>query len=348
MSEDEAEQKRLRGAALKNVEEILKARQRAERELVAANEALERKTLELQQQRQWYEVTLASIGDAVITTDVDGRVTFLNPVAEVMTGWTQDEARGQPLPNVFRIVNEDTRQTAENPIEKVLASGRVVGLANHTALIARDGTERSIDDSAAPIRDASGAVAGAVMVFHDVTGTRKAERALRSSEERLRAVFSQAAIGIGVANLDGTFHEANRSFCSMLGYSIEELKKRTFLQLTHADDRAATETQVSTATRRSNRQLLPREALRSQGRRGFLEQYDSHVDAPRERRSVAVHRCRRRHHATQGSGRHSQPARWGHRVFRRCHHHQDTRRNHHELEPRGAAHFRLCRARGAG
>ena len=94
MSEDEAEEKRLRAAALKNVEEILKARQRAERELVAANEALERKTQELQQQRQWYEVTLASIGDAVITTDVDGRVTFLNPVAEAMTGWTHGRSSG--------------------------------------------------------------------------------------------------------------------------------------------------------------------------------------------------------------------------------------------------------------
>jgi PAS domain S-box-containing protein len=211
------------------------------RELLAANDALERKTRELQEQRQWYEVTLSSIGDAVITTDADGRVTFLNPVAEALTAWTLAEAQGQPLPSVFQIINEDTRKAAENPVERVLASGRVVGLANHTALIARDGTERSIEDSAAPIRDASGTVVGAVMVFHDVTSRRKAERALRASEERLRAMFSQAAIGIGVANLDGTFHEANRSFCSMLGYPPEELKERTFLQLTHAEDRAATE-----------------------------------------------------------------------------------------------------------
>ncbi len=244
MSRGDSEDKRLRTAALKNVEEVLKARQRAESDLVAANEALERKTRELQQQRQWYEVTLSSIGDAVITTDVDSLVTFLNPVAEAMTGWTLGEAEGQPLLRVFRIINEDTRQTAENPVEKVLASGRVVGLANHTALIARDGTERSIEDSAAPILDASGAVMGAVMVFHDVTSSRKAERALRSSEERLRAMFSQAAIGIGVANLDGTFHEANRSFCSMLGYPLEELKTRTFLQLTHSADRVATETEA--------------------------------------------------------------------------------------------------------
>jgi PAS domain S-box-containing protein len=244
VSASDSEEKRLRSAALKNVEEVLKARQRAERDLVAANEALERKTRELQQQRQWYEVTLASIGDAVITTDVHSRVTFLNPVAEAMTGWPRREAQGQPLLNVFRMVNEETRQPAENPVARVLADGDVVGLADHTALIARDGSERSIEESAAPIRDASGEVVGVVMVFHDVTSSRRAERALRTSEERLRAMFSQAAIGIGVANLDGTFHEANPRFCSMLGYPLDELKKRTFLQLTYADDREETAQQA--------------------------------------------------------------------------------------------------------
>jgi PAS domain S-box-containing protein len=244
VAEDDNEEKKLRTAALKNVEGILIARQRAEQELLAAKEALERRTEELLQQREWFEVTLASIGDAVITTDVEGCVTFLNPVAETMTGWTSAEARGKPLTAVFNIVNEDTRQPAENPIEKVLLSGRVVGLANHTALIARDGTELSIEDSAAPIRDTAGNIAGAVMVFHDVTRRRQAERALRASEERLRAMFSQAAVGIAVTNLDGTFYEANERFCTLLGYSMEELQKRTFLQLTHAEDVAATERQV--------------------------------------------------------------------------------------------------------
>jgi PAS domain S-box-containing protein len=139
---------------------------------------------ELRQQREWFEVTLSSIGDAVITTDTEGKVTFLNPVAEMMTGWKTAEASGQPLEKVFDIINEDTRKPAKNPVDKVLREGIVVGLANHTALIGKDGTERSIEDSAAPIRDASGAISGAVMVFHDVTQRRRVEKALKEADQK--------------------------------------------------------------------------------------------------------------------------------------------------------------------
>jgi PAS domain S-box-containing protein len=139
---------------------------------------------ELRQQREWYQVTLSSIGDAVITTDTQGKVTFLNPVAEMMTGWKTDEASGQPLEKVFNIINEETRQPAKNPVDKVLREGIVVGLANHTALIARDGAERSIEDSAAPIRDAIGNISGAVMVFHDVTERRRVEKALKDTDKK--------------------------------------------------------------------------------------------------------------------------------------------------------------------
>jgi PAS domain S-box-containing protein len=239
MAED-PEHASLTVTALKNIEAILSARQRAEHDLLAAKAALEKQTHELQAQREWFEVTLASIGDAVISTDMQGCVTFLNPMAETLTGWSREEARGQPLSAVFRIINEDSRLPVDDPIARVLDTGQTVGLANHTALISRAGTQTSIEDSAAPIRDSHGNISGAVMVFHDVSLRRRAERALRASEARLSAVFSQAAIGIAVADLDGRFQEANHKFCSILGYSLEELRQYSFLDLTHPEDVVAT------------------------------------------------------------------------------------------------------------
>jgi diguanylate cyclase (GGDEF)-like protein/PAS domain S-box-containing protein len=115
------------------------------------------------------QVTLASIGDAVITTDVGGHVEFLNGVAEELSGWTNAEAAGKPLDHVFRIINEGTRQVIDNPVGIVLRTGTIVGLANHTVLIRRDGAELNIEDSAAPIRDRQGTIIGVVLVFHDVT-----------------------------------------------------------------------------------------------------------------------------------------------------------------------------------
>ncbi|MDP2752654.1 MAG: EAL domain-containing protein [Rhodocyclaceae bacterium] len=114
-------------------------------------------------------VTLHSIGDAVITTDIDGIVSYLNPVAETMTGWSNEEARGVPLRQVFNIENESTRQPVENPVERAIAGNCVVGLTNHTVLISRDGREINIEDSAAPIRDRAGHIIGVVLVFHDVS-----------------------------------------------------------------------------------------------------------------------------------------------------------------------------------
>lgn len=119
------------------------------------------------------QVTLQSIGDAVITTDDQERVVCLNPVAEALTGWNNEEAAGRPLQQVFNIFNEYTREPVENPVDKVLREGIVVGLANHTLLIARDGRECPIEDSAAPIRDRDGRILGIVLVFHDVGEKRK-------------------------------------------------------------------------------------------------------------------------------------------------------------------------------
>src|SRR5581483_6973788 len=143
-----------------------------------AAEANFREAQRLQQderrQREQLRVTLSSIGDAVVATDADGRVTFLNPVAEHLTGWPTHEATGLPLEQIFHIVNEESRQSVENPVNKVIRQGTVIGLANHTVLIARDGREIPIDDCAAPIRGDGAAVSGVVLVFRDVTEARKA------------------------------------------------------------------------------------------------------------------------------------------------------------------------------
>ncbi|HUX91061.1 MAG TPA: EAL domain-containing protein [Gallionellaceae bacterium] len=118
-------------------------------------------------------VTLQSIGDAVITTDIEGRVEFLNPVAETLTGWSNGEAMGQDLPQVFNIISEKTRLPLENPVDKALFYNGIVGMANHTILIRRDLHEVHIEDSAAPIRDRAGHILGVVLVFHDVGEKRK-------------------------------------------------------------------------------------------------------------------------------------------------------------------------------
>src|SRR5262249_14253745 len=125
--------------------------------------------------QDWWRVTLNCIGDAVIATDAHGRIVFLNPIAQSLTGWTHVEAEGRPLHEVFVIVNEETRNRLENPVEKVLQSGHVIGLANHTVLIARNGREIPIDDSAAPIRDKEGELLGVVLVFRDITERRRTE-----------------------------------------------------------------------------------------------------------------------------------------------------------------------------
>jgi PAS domain S-box-containing protein len=199
---------------------------------------------ELHSQREWLEVTLASIGDAVLATDANARVIFLNPVAEQMTGWKRAEAKDKPLREVFRIINEHTREPAPDPISAALQSGTIVGLANHTALISRDGRETAIEDSAAPIRDGAGRISGAVMVFRDVTQRRRADQRLRDSEARLSAIFNQAAVGMATAGLDGRFEQVNQKLADILGYSTTELLGKTFRELTHPEDRAATDVEV--------------------------------------------------------------------------------------------------------
>lgn len=141
----------------------------------------------LSQQRHLLQVTLSSIADAVIACDTEGYVTFLNPVAESLTGWRQEEASGQPLMRVFDIINENTRRTVDNPALRAIREGTIVGLANHTILRTKQGTEVPIDDSASPIKTADGTLLGAVLVFRDITERRRTEdAAARAHEERLR------------------------------------------------------------------------------------------------------------------------------------------------------------------
>jgi PAS domain S-box-containing protein len=129
-------------------------------------------------EKEFLATTIASIGDAVIATDAEGRVALMNRVAERLTGWRLDESRGKPLAEVFRIVNQETRQTVENPVDKVRRLNKVVGLANHTILVSKSGEEIAIDDSGAPIFAPSGALTGIVLVFRDVTKQRKAQKAI--------------------------------------------------------------------------------------------------------------------------------------------------------------------------
>lgn len=160
------------------------------------------RTQELVMERERLAVTLRSIGDGVISTDIEGRVMGLNRQAEEMTGWTEAEALGRPLQEVFVIVNEKTREPCENPVERVLKTGEIVGLANSTLLIAKDGTERILADSGAPIKAENGELLGAVLVFRDVTERVRAEERLRASEARYRSLFEHMSNAVVVYRAD--------------------------------------------------------------------------------------------------------------------------------------------------
>lgn len=185
----------------------------------------------VREQREWLRITLTSIGDAVIATDEAGRVTFINPVAESLTGWKQDEAIGQPVQDVFRVVNEHTREVVDDPVRQVLQSGKIVALANHTVLLRKGGGEVPIDDSGAPILDARGRILGVVLVFRDISGRRRAEEALQKSQRKLSTILEQIPDGVGVINRDGEFilsNSALRSYISSTMPSIHPEREKRF------------------------------------------------------------------------------------------------------------------------
>ena len=197
----------------------------------AARRAAEQYAQVIEGQREQLRVTLTSIGDAVITTDAEGQVTLLNPVAEALTGWTNEEAAHQPLATVLHIVNETTRKIVENPVAKVLATGHVVGLANHTVLIAKDGTERAIDDSAAPIRDRKGNINGVVLVFRDVTERRRADRDTRF----LASIVESSDDAIIGKDINGLITSWNRGAERIFGYTAAEAIGRPIAMLAPPD-----------------------------------------------------------------------------------------------------------------
>ena len=187
--------------------------------IIVLMESLRRARQRARANEQLLRVTFSSIGDAIITTDTEGHITYLNPVAEALTGWKQEEAMGAPLEDVFQIVNEDTRKTVESPVAKSLREGVMVGLANHTVLIAKDGTECPIDDSAAPIRDGEGEVSGVVMVFRDVRERRRAEQ----TRWQMALIVESSDDAIVGKDLSGNITSWNHGAERLYGYSAAEV-----------------------------------------------------------------------------------------------------------------------------
>lgn len=188
---------------------------------------ISRQSEALFESRQWLQTTLESIGDAVIACDLRGGVSFMNAVSENLTGWKLADAKGHRLEDVFRIVNEDTRQPVESPVDKVRRLRHVIGLANHTLLIARDGREFVIDDSAAPIMSGTGEMIGVVLVFRDVTEERRMQAALVSSEKLAVAGRLAASIAHEIHNpLDSV---ANLHY--LLEQEADPAKRAEYLRL---------------------------------------------------------------------------------------------------------------------
>ncbi|MBV8097171.1 MAG: PAS domain S-box protein, partial [Acetobacteraceae bacterium] len=202
----------------------------------AARQTAEENAEIIRAQREQFRITLESIGDAVIVTDAQANVTLFNPVAEGLTGWKTEEAIGQPLGRVLDLKNEQTGNPAENPVDRVMREGVVVGLANHTLLRSRDGTERAIDDSAAPIRDSHGNLHGCVMVFHDVSERRRAEEALRRQAEHLQEQARLLDIApVLVRDFDGPIHRWNAGMADLYGFNAAEAIGQSSHSLLHTE-----------------------------------------------------------------------------------------------------------------
>ncbi len=201
----------------------------------------------LKESEEWLSTTLNSIGDAVIATDAKGDITFLNPEAQSVTGWSQEEAVGKPLADVFNIVNELTGKKAENPVEKVFRENETVGLANHTILVTKDGNEIPINDSGAPIRNEKGEITGVVLVFSDITDRRIAEKALSDRDEKLRAILASVPDLMIVLSSEGHYMDIFTGSPDLLIAPAEKLLGKTIHDVLPADSSQAIQNVIDQA-----------------------------------------------------------------------------------------------------
>ena len=181
------------------------------------------KEKELRESQEQFRIILYSIGDAVITTDKYGLVQQVNSVAERLTGWTESEAKGKSLEEIFRIINLETRETVTNPVQKVLGAGKIVGLANHTVLISKNGEEFMIADSGAPIMNSDGDITGVVLVFRDQTIEYNYQKKITESELKFRNLFNSVSIPLCYVSAQGVILSMNNRFLSDIGYSLDDM-----------------------------------------------------------------------------------------------------------------------------
>jgi len=238
--------------------------------IIAFGEAARIAQARAHQRQEVFRVTLRSIGDAVITTDTQGCITYINGVGEALTGWSHQDALGQPLDRVFHIVNESTRLPVENPATKALREGVVVGLANHTILIKKDGTDCPIDDSAAPIRNEEGYVSGCVLIFRDVTAQRLIERNRVNqlhTAQLLASIVESSNDAIIGKTLDGIIQSWNAAAEQLFGYTTEQAVGQ-HISLVIPPERLSEEDQIIASLREGKRiEHYETERVRSDGQR---------------------------------------------------------------------------------
>jgi len=211
--------------------------------IIYDQETGERLVAAIEESKEEFRTTIYSIGDALITTDRDGRVRCMNKTAEALTGWTESEAMGKPLGQVFSIIGEQSREPISSPVDEVIRTGAVVGLANHTTLISRDGAERPIADSAAPIRDKRGIITGVVLVFRDQSAERAAEMAIATHLKRLEAAEARAKLGSWEFDVTSGRGWWSRQLYKMLSFDPEKgfPTLEAYLERIHPEDRPLTQ-----------------------------------------------------------------------------------------------------------